>query len=129
MKWISYLLCLLLVVAAGCGVSTQTHPPAKEDHGAEPVEPSTMVGESEKADGQAAGASGVTQSVCPVSGEELGSMSEPITVTHAGQTVQLCCKGCVKKFNADPERYLAKLNSPNADHEASDHNDHQHEQE
>jgi len=46
---------------------------------------------------------------CVVSGEALGSMGQPIIIHHEGAEVRLCCKGCVKKFNADPAKYLEKL--------------------
>lgn len=49
------------------------------------------------------------QTVCPVSGEALGSMGEPIVVTHEGKEVKLCCKSCLKDFNADPATYTAKI--------------------
>jgi hypothetical protein len=48
-------------------------------------------------------------STCVVSGEALGSMGQPIIIHHQGAEVRLCCKGCVKKFNADPAKYLEKL--------------------
>jgi|LakMenEpi03Aug12_release.lakeMendotaPanAssembly.Ray.scaffolds.fasta_scaffold488870_1 hypothetical protein len=48
-------------------------------------------------------------STCVVSGEALGSMGQPIVIRHEGAEVRLCCKGCVKKFNADPAKYLEKL--------------------
>jgi hypothetical protein len=48
------------------------------------------------------------QRTCPVTGEELGSMGTPIPVGVNGQTVYVCCRGCVKKLQADPDRYLAK---------------------
>jgi hypothetical protein len=48
-------------------------------------------------------------STCVVSGEALGSMGQPIIIHHEGVEVRLCCKGCVKKFNADPAKYLEKL--------------------
>ncbi|MEN8714140.1 MAG: hypothetical protein ABF384_04475 [Verrucomicrobiales bacterium] len=57
--------------------------------------------------GQAEHASG--QTVCPVSGEPLGSMGEPITMIHDGKEVKLCCKSCIKKFKADPATYTAKV--------------------
>ena len=47
--------------------------------------------------------------VCVVSGEELGGMGEPYVHQHEGTTVKFCCKPCLKKFNEDPESYLAKL--------------------
>jgi YHS domain-containing protein len=28
------------------------------------------------------------------------------TVEHKGKVYHLCCKGCVKKFNKDPEKYV-----------------------
>ena len=46
---------------------------------------------------------------CVVSGKELGGMGDPIIVKSNGRTVKLCCKGCVKKFNADPDKYLKIL--------------------
>ena len=48
-------------------------------------------------------------STCVVSGEALGSMGQPTIIHHEGVEVRLCCKGCVKKFNADPAKYLEKL--------------------
>ena len=49
------------------------------------------------------------QTHCPVSGEKLESMGKPVKVRHAGRTIKLCCKPCVKKFKADPEKYFKKL--------------------
>lgn len=49
--------------------------------------------------------------VCPVSGEPLGSMGNPIVVKQDGREVQLCCKGCTKKLVAEPAKYLAKLDA------------------
>ncbi len=49
------------------------------------------------------------QKTCPVSGQALGSMGEPIKVTAKGRSIFLCCSGCVKKFQADPEKYFKKL--------------------
>jgi hypothetical protein len=45
---------------------------------------------------------------CVVSGEDLGD--KPYVFTHNGQTVKLCCKDCLAKFNAEPDKYMAKLN-------------------
>lgn len=46
---------------------------------------------------------------CLVSGNELGSMGDVVTETFAGREIKFCCKPCVKKFHADPEKYLARL--------------------
>ena len=46
---------------------------------------------------------------CVVSGEKLGSMGDAYVLEHKGQQVQLCCKSCLKKFNKDPDAYVAKI--------------------
>lgn len=43
--------------------------------------------------------------VCPVSGEELGSMGDPIEKETDGRTVKFCCEGCVGAFEKDPEKW------------------------
>jgi YHS domain-containing protein len=88
MKRKSTLLTLTAVLAVGFGLAACT---GKED--------------AETAKGDQASA----QTVCPVSGEELGSMGEPIIMTYEGKEVKLCCKSCIKKFEADPAKYAAKV--------------------
>lgn len=44
---------------------------------------------------------------CIVSGDKIDP-SVP-AVVHNGQQVKFCCKSCVKKFQANPEKYLIKL--------------------
>ena len=46
---------------------------------------------------------------CPVSGEKLGEMGAPLTFTYKDQEVKLCCKSCKKKFDKDPEKYIALI--------------------
>jgi hypothetical protein len=46
---------------------------------------------------------------CLVSGNELGSMGDVVTENFQGREIKFCCKPCVKKFHADPEKYLARL--------------------
>lgn len=46
---------------------------------------------------------------CIVSGNKLGSMGKVIVKSHEGQEIKFCCKPCVKKFDANPAKYLAKL--------------------
>ena len=47
--------------------------------------------------------------VCIVSGEELGSMGDPISYEHEGVTMKLCCEHCLPKIKKDPAKYVAKL--------------------
>jgi len=46
---------------------------------------------------------------CVVSGAALGSMGEPVEIVAGAQLVRFCCDGCLPKFKADPQKYLANL--------------------
>lgn len=51
---------------------------------------------------------------CVVSGGKLDGMGKPVAYVfkQAGQpdrTVMFCCKACIKKFEKEPAKYLAKL--------------------
>lgn len=46
---------------------------------------------------------------CIVTGNKLGSMGDPVSFVHNGQEIKLCCQPCMKRFKANPEKYLAKL--------------------
>jgi hypothetical protein len=49
------------------------------------------------------------QATCPVSGEKLGSMGDPIKVLIGDKSLYLCCSGCLSKVESDPELYLGKV--------------------
>lgn len=49
------------------------------------------------------------QRMCPVMDEELGVHGAPIPVIVRGQTIYVCCKGCIRDVQAEPGRYLAKV--------------------
>jgi YHS domain-containing protein len=44
---------------------------------------------------------------CIVSGDKLDPAVPAIV--HNGQQIKFCCKSCVKKFQANPDKYLIKL--------------------
>ncbi len=48
------------------------------------------------------------QRVCAVSGGKLGAMGTPLKITANGQSLFICCKGCVGKVEKRPDHYLAK---------------------
>ena len=49
---------------------------------------------------------------CIVSGEKLGgSMGEPIKMAVGNRLVEFCCNGCIKKFQANPAKYMHKLDA------------------
>ena len=56
-------------------------------------------------------ASAEKQHMCPVTGKMLGTMGPPQKVAVNGRSVWICCSGCRDKLVADPDKYLAKLNS------------------
>lgn len=48
------------------------------------------------------------QKTCPVTGRALGTMGPAVPVNIAGQTIYVCCEGCVQTVQSDPGQYLAK---------------------
>ena len=121
------LLTLSLLVVAGCSSSSGSRSsgcsggccrgPTAGPSGAldnpVPVTPPVASGAVTTLPGVSAAASGQRpyggQKTCPVTGEELGSMGPAIPVTVQGQTVYVCCRGCVAKLQRDPNAYLAKV--------------------
>jgi uncharacterized protein (TIGR03000 family) len=49
------------------------------------------------------------QNVCPLTGDPLGSLGVPERIMLKGKPVFLCCKECIEKAKADPDKTLAKL--------------------
>lgn len=50
-----------------------------------------------------------TLDTCPVTGQKLGSMGDPVVREIAGREVRFCCAGCVGKYEADTAAYEAKV--------------------
>jgi hypothetical protein len=49
------------------------------------------------------------QEICPISGQKLGSMGEPVKVQVGEEIVFLCCKGCIQQ-KIKPEHW-AKIHA------------------
>jgi hypothetical protein len=108
---------LLAGISLGCGTSAPppgpaTTPPltdhaehqdSAEDSGEEVREALAGLSPDDRQSAQ-------RQRICPVSGELLGSMGEPIKLEVEGREVWICCAGCENALRKDPERYFAKLN-------------------
>ena len=62
-------------------------------------------------DGAATQGDPYTANVCPVSGEILGTMGDPVTINVEGREIRLCCAGCEKTVRAKPAKYLAKIDA------------------
>ena len=48
---------------------------------------------------------------CPISGQKLGAMGEAIVKEYKGRKIRFCCQACVKPFEADLEKNLAKVDA------------------
>lgn len=90
----------LYVCCAGC-VNAVKSDPAKYAAG----RPQITVTTATQADAAAIAA----QKVCPVMDEPLGGMGTPIKVMVGDKPIYLCCKGCIKKIQAEPAKYLAMV--------------------
>ena len=51
----------------------------------------------------------VGNKICPVSGEEVGTMGEVVKYEHKGKVYNFCCKMCVKDFKKDPQKFIKKV--------------------
>ncbi|USN98168.1 MAG: hypothetical protein H6810_08225 [Phycisphaeraceae bacterium] len=47
---------------------------------------------------------------CPISGEKLGGMGDPVVKTYNGREVRFCCDHCIKDFEADQGAAWKKIN-------------------
>ena len=60
--------------------------------------------------------------VCPVSKEDLDSMGGPLKVSRGDKSIFICCKGCLKEIQANPDKFLgASAASPASDAKHEDH--------
>ncbi|MGA2033172.1 MAG: hypothetical protein ABSG68_13010 [Thermoguttaceae bacterium] len=111
MSWKRYaLICWaasLLAPWAGCGSNPPParKPAAQAEDAAGTAEISKNLAQLSESDRKLA----EKQKICPVSGELLGSMDKPVKVVVKGRTVFLCCDGCKAELEADPDKFLAKL--------------------
>ena len=52
---------------------------------------------------------------CPVSGQELGSMGDPVILNHEGREIRLCCSGCTADFEENAAEHIAAIDAAMAD--------------
>jgi hypothetical protein len=72
---------------------------------------SPAIGATGRAPAANAPATAKRQTICPVTGQKLGSMGRPIPVSANGETIYVCCQGCVEAVQAEPAKYLAIVHS------------------
>ncbi len=102
---------IALTAMVGCGPNKTPPNPTSQSSPAKPGSPvaddvTAMRAKLDPADKALVEA----QEWCVISSDErLGSMGVPIKLDIKGQPVFVCCKGCVKKAEANPEKTLAKV--------------------
>ena len=111
---------LATICLAGCGQgghdhddSDHDHPHAQDEngserHGTEDSDadgPTASLAEEDLTAQKAA----YPLEVCLVEGSELSSMGEPAEYVHEGRLVMFCCKSCIEDFQAEPAKYIARL--------------------
>jgi len=55
-----------------------------------------------------------TLKTCVVSGEKLGEMGDPFVYAYEGREIKFCCKGCLKDFNKEPDKYIKMIEEAEA---------------
>ncbi|MBI3601988.1 MAG: hypothetical protein HY209_03750 [Candidatus Omnitrophica bacterium] len=58
-----------------------------------------------QADAQASQSVEVGNTICPISGNSIYAMGGPLKYEYKGKIYNLCCGGCIRRFESDPERY------------------------
>ena len=92
------LLLVGLIMLNGCKKSepapTETSAETMQGHAATMDEPAEAV------------AAAIEQTTCPVMGAPI---NKALFTEYKGKKVYFCCPGCEEKFEAEPEKYIAKL--------------------
>ena len=55
-----------------------------------------------------------TLKTCVVSGDKLGEMGDPFVYAYKGREIKFCCKGCLKDFNKEPDKYIKQIEEAEA---------------
>jgi YHS domain-containing protein len=55
-----------------------------------------------------------TLKTCIISGDKLGEMGDPFVYAYKGREIKFCCKGCLKDFNKEPQKYIKLIEEAEA---------------
>lgn len=67
----------------------------------------------------------VGNKICPVSGEKVGQMGDPVEVEYNGKIYNLCCSMCKKDFLKNPEKYSKIAEDEVKEHGEEEGEDHE----
>ncbi len=104
MKSISYLLLICLLL----GSFSSSH----SEENKSPAPKSAQIVKTPEDKAKAADlAKSYPLTTCVVSHDGLGGMGETVDTLYEGRLIRFCCKGCVKSFNKNPDKYLKELDA------------------
>ncbi|GEM_PF-845498 len=113
---VGWLVLSLLAFQSGCSrkepvgaAKTETGPTKTADNAAESEDAADPVAGERAKLSREDRALVEAQEWCVVTEERLGSMGPPVKLSIDGQAVFLCCKGCQRKAEGDPDKTLTKL--------------------
>jgi len=100
---------VILVLVVGCTGNPQTPPATPPPEPVEETQDDEVAAERAKLSPADRGIVDA-QEWCVISNEQqLGAMGPPVKLDIKGQAVFICCKGCRKKAEANPDLTLAKV--------------------
>lgn len=94
------------VLAQPAGHDHQQDAPAKADAPQEGKDPKPEKAAADKRVGDP-----YPLTTCPITGEKLGAMGEPVVKLYEGREVRFCCKSCPPKFEKDLARSLETIDA------------------
>jgi hypothetical protein len=97
---------LTLALLSSCLAVSAADKPAEKDKGHDHGTPAVKPADDKKTD---TAAKPYPLKVCIVSDNDLDSMGEQASFVTQGQTIKVCCKPCIAKFEKNPAKYLKKL--------------------
>jgi len=104
MKSKAYLLLICLLLGSFCLGQA-------EENKSSALKTAQIVKNSEEKTKAAELAKSYPLTTCVVSHDGLGGMGETVDAMYDGRLIRFCCKGCVKSFNKNPDKYLKELDT------------------
>lgn len=101
----SFIFLFVFFLAAGSYTFAQDH--TNHNHNTKKSDSITVKSETPEVKKDESDSTKIWNTVCPVMGDEVDP--EVKTVPYNGKVYGFCCKGCIKKFSNNPEKYAAKL--------------------
>ncbi|MDQ3023132.1 MAG: hypothetical protein M3R04_01910 [bacterium] len=110
MKYIRTTVGLLLTIPLALGVAlTGRHFASADDGHSHHNHGGTAKAPAAKAKVKTVKSAAYPLDTCPVSGEKLGSMGDPVVYDYKGREIRFCCSGCIEDFEANAGKYIGEI--------------------